>query len=130
MSEFALQAEQESNDGFFTSHLISLAVAFFFLVFGVEKLAGTQDWVMVFNRIGLGTWFRYFTGCVQISGALLLVLRRTALIGAFLLACTMIGAMVVQFVVAHKPADAAFPGMFLLAILLAAAVEIHERRAR
>ena len=54
MNDFALQVEEESGRGLFTSHLLTLAVAFFFAIFGIEKLAGTPDWVAVFERIGLG----------------------------------------------------------------------------
>jgi hypothetical protein len=118
---------EQAGRPFFTSRLLSLAVAFFFAVFGVEKLAGSPDWVMVFNRIGFGQWFRYVTGAVQLGGALLLVVYRTSVIGAALLAATMVGAVLVQVMIMHRPTDGLFPGMFLLAILAAGAIELAER---
>jgi len=37
------------------------AIALAFASFGVEKLFGS-NWVPLFAQIGLGQWFRYFTG--------------------------------------------------------------------
>lgn len=96
-------------------------------MFGVEKLAGSRDWVMVFEQIGFGQWFRYVTGIIQLSGALLLVIYRTSVIGAALLAATMVGAVLVQILIQHKPADGLFPGFFLVAILAAGGIELAER---
>ncbi len=130
MTEFALQAEQESERGLFTEHKVTLAVAFFFFVFGIEKLAGAGHWVDLFRRIGYGEWFRYFTGAVQVTGAALAVLRRTALIGVLLLGCTMLGAVVLNVTMLGGVADAAFPGIFLLGTIAAALSEIMARRQR
>jgi uncharacterized membrane protein YphA (DoxX/SURF4 family) len=67
-----------------------------FVVIGATKFDGDPhgQWVRVFARIGLGQWFRVFTGCVQIAGALLMLARRTLTLGAFLLGCTMVGAAI------------------------------------
>ena len=46
---------------------ISLALAFG--RFGYEKVWG-NDWVPMFQAIGLGDWFRYATGGLQMLGAL------------------------------------------------------------
>jgi putative oxidoreductase len=130
VSEFALQAEQESEHGLFTTHVVTLAVAFFFFVFGFEKLLGAGHWVDLFRRLGLGEWFRYFTGAVQVTGAGLAVLRRTALVGVFLMACTMVGAVIANMVKLGGFADATFPGLFLIGTVAAGAIEIVDSRRR
>ena len=48
-------------------------------------------------------------------------------IRAALLAATMVGAVLVQVLIIHRPTDGLFPGMFLLAILAAGAIELAER---
>src|SRR6185503_1466147 len=123
MKEVALSAEQDDEHGFFTTHMLTLAMAFFFAVLGSEKLLGDRHWVDVFQRIGFGQWFRYFTGAVQIGGAALATVRRTTLAGLFLLGSTMIGAMMATVMVLGSYSDAAFPGIFFLAIVGAAAIE-------
>jgi putative oxidoreductase len=56
-------------------------------------------WVQIFDRIGLGQWFRYFTGAMQIAGGLLLILPRTRVAGGAMIACTMLGAAVADLFV-------------------------------
>jgi hypothetical protein len=55
---------------------------------------------------------------VQITGALLLLTRWTLTIGAALLACTMIGAMIVEMVVMHAVGYAFLP-LVLLGVIIA-----------
>jgi putative oxidoreductase len=95
-------------------------VALFFLLFGIEKFSSEpgSHWVTLFQQIGAGDWFRYFTGFVEVAGGVLVLVPRTALAGFVLLACTMgAAALILMFVLGH-PADGAFPGI-LLAILIA-----------
>jgi hypothetical protein len=82
MTHFAFDVA--ADEPWFTGRIFTLAVAFFFLMFGIEKLFAIGDWVRVFERIGFGQWFRYFTGAMQITGAALLVTTRTYLLGAFI----------------------------------------------
>lgn len=66
---------------------ILAAVAFF--AAGSAKLAGARMMVEVFDKIGLGQWFRYFTAGVEILCAVALLVPSTAAFGAILLAITM-----------------------------------------
>jgi len=106
-----------------------VAVAVAFLGFGSQKFSGDAMWIRVFDQIGFGQWFRYFTGTMQIGGALLVLVPRTFLIGMATLACTMVGAMTFWIVVARLPFAAIIPG-FVLAGLLAVAAPSLLRRAR
>lgn len=92
-----------------------LAVVAAFLFIGASKFNNDphSEWVRLFERIGWGQWFRYFTGTVQVGGALLLLTRRTITVGAFLLGCTMIGAMIVDIFVVHAVGFALVPAILL-----------------
>ena len=61
-----------------------------FLVAGTAKLVGPQIQVIFFEKIGLGQWFRYFIGGSEVVGAILVLVPRTAVAGAVLLAMTMV----------------------------------------
>jgi putative oxidoreductase len=63
-----------------------------FVYIGWTKFDPHAMWVQVFARIGLGQWFRYFTGAVQITGGVLLAVPPTRIAGSALIACTMLGA--------------------------------------
>ena len=103
----------------YTAWLPRLAVVFGFLIIGATKFSGGRgEWYQIFERIGLGQWFRYFTGGIQVLGALLLLTRKTRTIGAAMLACTMIGAMFVDVFIVHAIGFALAP-LILLGIVVA-----------
>jgi putative oxidoreductase len=70
-----------------------------FVYIGWTKFDAQSMWVQIFDRIGLGQWFRYFTGAMQIAGGLLLILPRTRVAGGAMIACTMLGAAVADLFV-------------------------------
>ena len=80
--------------------------AIFFLV-GGAKLIGEHDMIVLFREIGLGQWFRYVTGTVEVSGALLLVLPFLRGISAIALGGVMIVASLVELLVLHRTPIAA-----------------------
>lgn len=69
-----------------------LAAAFFGA--GGSKLAGVAQMVTLFDQIGVGQWFRYVTGLVEILGAVALLIPRTTALGSALLGFTMACAVV------------------------------------
>jgi putative oxidoreductase len=88
--------------------ILQILCAAMFLFAGGSKLAGQQAMVDTFQTIGLGQWFRYLTGIIEIGSALLLLVPSLAFFGAVALACTMIGAVITHlFVVGGSPAPAA-----------------------
>jgi putative oxidoreductase len=94
-------------------------VALAFVIFGAEKLFG-EGWVSLFAGIGIGQWFRYFTGSAQVAGAALLLVPRTARLGAALLGSTMLGAMAAHlFVLDTGIGGAVIPGALLVLVALA-----------
>jgi putative oxidoreductase len=59
-----------------------------FLTIGIAKLTGTLGTVQTFEAFGFGQWFRYFTGLVDLAGALLVLVPRWTFFGALLITCT------------------------------------------
>ena len=76
-------------------------IALAFLAFGSFKLTGAPMMVHEFDVIGLGQWFRYFTGAVEIGGAALLLVPATWRLGALALLGVSVGALVTQAFVLH-----------------------------
>jgi len=76
-----------------------LMLAILFLLIGSSKFGAASSWIQMFSRIGWGQWLRYLAGGMQVGGALLLLLPRTAVAGAALIACTMAGAVYVDIAV-------------------------------
>ena len=84
-----------------------IAVAGLFLFSGGLKLAGVARVVAMFDAIGIGQWFRYFTGAVEVLAAVMLLTPGLALFGALLLIATMIGAVVTHlFIIGGSPIPA------------------------
>lgn len=101
-----------------------------FIGTGLEKFpSGPGYWVQVFDTIGLGQWFRYFTGVVETLGGVLFLIPRATTVGAFLLVSSMVGAMIVQAVVFKEPANMLFPGAYLAGVVLAYA-KLRANRTR
>lgn len=70
-----------------------------FVAAGLAKLSGAEMMVQTFEAVGVGQWFRYVTGAIEICGAALLWLRGREIFGAGLLGCTMAGAVLAHLFV-------------------------------
>ena len=85
-----------------TLQILSAAM---FLFSGSLKLAGVPMMVQMFGVIGLGQWFRYVTGGIEVVSAVLLLIPALAAYGAAALALTMVGAIITHvFIVGGSPA--------------------------
>jgi putative oxidoreductase len=84
-------------------YLPAVVLGVLFIFIGYGKFENRGVWVKIFEEIGLGQWFRIFTGVVQVAGGTLIVPRRTRTIGAVLLGSTMLGAAIVDVVVVGSP---------------------------
>lgn len=97
-------------------------VAVFFVMAGLEKFdPPPNEWIDIFTQIGLGQWFRYLTGWVEIIGAILYFPAWTCPIGAAFLACTMACAVIVHISVLHNFGAWIEPALLLFAIIAIAA---------
>src|SRR6266702_678071 len=72
---------------------LSGLVAFAFVFVGSGKLAGTAAMVELFDKVGLGQWFRYLTGLLEVGGSIGLLIPRYAFYAAVLLVIVMTGAI-------------------------------------
>lgn len=106
----------------------SIVLAVIFLSEGSAKFPESRMWVRIFDQIGFGQWFRYFTGVVEIGGAVLLLIPRTRMWGAMVLAFTMCGALLVHvFVMGISPPTIGV--VLLLVVLVAIGLDAKRRRA-
>jgi putative oxidoreductase len=84
---------------------LQIASAAMFLFAGGLKLAGVPLMVQEFGLIGLGQWFRYVTGTIEVVSAVLLLIPSVAVYGAAALAVTMVGAIITHlFIIGGSPA--------------------------
>jgi putative oxidoreductase len=84
---------------------LSVVTALAFIVAGGSKLAGVPAMIQIFDKVGVGQWFRYFTGLVELTAGICLLISRYAFYAALALAVVMIGAIIAQLtVLAGSPA--------------------------
>ena len=101
---------------------VQIALAGMFLLAGGSKLLGAAPMVTMFDAIGIGQWFRYVTGLIEVSSAIALLVPSFAVFGALALAATMIGAIATHLlVIGGSPAMPAI-------LLLGSAAVIWARR--
>ncbi len=85
---------------------LQILTAAAFLMAGLGALSGQPMMVETFDKIGIGQWFRYVTGSIEVASAILLLIPRLTPVGAALLVCTMIGAVLTHLVIGGSPVPA------------------------
>jgi len=96
-----------------TLWILQVGAAAMFLAAGVPKLLGAPAMVQMFNTIGIGQWFRYLTGSIEVLSGLSLLVPSLAFYGAAVLVATMVGAIATHlFIVGGSPV----PAIVLLAV--------------
>ena len=99
-------------------------LALAFVSAGGAKLYGVPMMVQEFEHIGLGQWFRYLTGALEVLGALLILTPSLTAFGALLLIGIMIGATITHLFVIG---GTAVPALVLLAL---SAVVAYAKRGQ
>jgi putative oxidoreductase len=98
--------------------ILSIVLAFAFLMAGSMKLIGSREMVQLFDQVGVGQWFRYLTGALEVVGGVGVLIPHYSRWAALLLAIVMIGAIITHLAVLHSsPASPCI----LLGLALAAA---------
>ena len=93
--------------------ILQIGAAGMFLTVGFLKLSGDPQMVALFQAIGLGQWFRYMTGSLEVLGAVLLLIPRLTGLGALLLVGVTLGALTTHlFVIGGNP----LPAIILLIV--------------
>ncbi len=80
---------------------VTLLVAILFAAAGGAKLIGSAGMVQEFAQIGIGQWFRYFTGILVVSVALGVLFPRLRFRAALQIAAVMAGATVARAFILH-----------------------------
>jgi uncharacterized membrane protein YphA (DoxX/SURF4 family) len=106
--------------------LLRAGVCLLFLFVGAGKFASHSPFVEIFEQIGFGDWFRYFTGILQMGGAALVLIPRTFAVGILMLACTMAGAMISWMTILGEPFNALIPGGLLFGLLFIGGEELID----
>ena len=100
-----------------TLWMVQVLAAAVLCLAGGTTLAGADMPIALFEQIGLGQWFRYCTGGLEVLGAILLLVPKTAAMGAVLLAAIMGGAMATHlFVIGGSPVPATVLLLMALAV--------------
>jgi putative oxidoreductase len=81
---------RRGRSGVIALWVVQIGLAGMFLLAGGSKLLGAPAMVALFNAIGIGQWFRYVTGLIEVGSALALLVPSIAVFGALALVPTMI----------------------------------------
>jgi len=117
----AHETQQRGRAAVIALWLTQVALALMFLMAGGSKLAGVPAMVSLFGALGLGQWFRYVTGVIEVGSAIALLVPSAAIYGAMLLIPTMLGAAAANLYLGQSSA------VPLVLLLLAAAVAWARR---
>ena len=93
--------------------ILQIGAAGMFLMAGFSKLSGDPQMIGLFDAIGLGQWFRYVTGSLEVLSAILLLIPRLSGLGALLLVGTMLGAVATHLFLVG---GSALPAIILLIV--------------
>jgi putative oxidoreductase len=77
--------------------LLVIVLALFFASAGLSKVMNPERHVDTFAQWGYPSWFVYFTGVVEVGGAVLLLVRSLRLYGVAILGVTMMVATLTHF---------------------------------
>lgn len=81
--------------------VLRVLLALLFLFTSFAKLSGQPMMVAEFGTIGLGQWFRYLTGALELVAAVAVLIPSISAFGALLMVCIGIGAFITQVGVLH-----------------------------
>lgn len=98
MTTTTLPASRLRNGGIWALRVI---IGLMFLAAAGMKLTSQPMMVAEFDAVGLGQWFRYFTGALELAGAIAVLVPRTSIYGAVVLLLVDIGAFIAQVTILH-----------------------------
>jgi putative oxidoreductase len=108
--------------------VLRLAVAALFLFAAYMKLSGQPMMIEEFAKVGLGDWFRIFTGLVEVVGAVMVLYPALTAWGALLLFAVDIGAFYAQlFLIRQDVLHCIVIGLVLLLLIY---LQRHQLFAR
>lgn len=108
--------------------VLQVVLAVEFGMAGLMKLAGTSQMVEMFDDIGVGQWFRFVVGALEVAGAVGVLIPRLAWLAALGLAGVMAGAVVTTVFVLD--ANPVVPAVLLVVCALFARARYLRRPHR
>jgi putative oxidoreductase len=103
---------------------LQILLALQFAMAGLAKVFGDQAMVEMFDTIGIGQWFRYLVGALELAGAVGVLIPRLSGLAALGLVCLMVGATLTNlFVLGASP-------LLPVVLLVVSALVAWGRRAR
>ncbi len=105
--------------------IVKVVLTLAFVAAGISKLVGVEMMVQTYDAIGVGQWFRYVTGIIEVGAAALMWVKGKEFYGAALLVCTMIGAVLAHLLILGP---SAIPAL-VLGVLSAFVAYMHRPNA-
>ena len=103
---------------------LQILLALQFAMAGLAKVFGDQAMVEMFDTIGIGQWFLYLVGALELAGAVGVLIPRLSGLAALGLVCLMVGATLTNlFVLGASP-------LLPVVLLVVSALVAWGRRAR
>jgi putative oxidoreductase len=93
---------ETSRDG--ALWVVQVLGAVLFFIAGLAKISGDAQVIQTFAAVGIGQWFGYVMGFIEIASAILLLIPALSGIIALLLVPTMIGVTLAHLFVGGNPA--------------------------
>ena len=81
--------------------ILRILMAALFLFASYMKLSGNPAMVAEFDAVGLGQWFRYFTGALELAGGIGILVPSVSVFAALVLLAVDVGAFITQIAVLH-----------------------------
>ncbi len=104
--------------------ILRILMAALFLFASFMKLSGKPMMIEEFGTIGLGQWFRYFTGALELAGAIAILVPSVSVFGAIVLLAVDAGAFVTQIAILHGD----WIHTIVIGALLGAAIYLQRHR--
>jgi putative oxidoreductase len=99
--------------------VLRVAACGVFVGVGATKFSSDSLWVKLFAQIGLGDWFRYLTGTLQMIAGGLFLIPRLRYAAAVLAGGTMVGAVLAHlFVLGTGVGGAVIPFALLVFVIV------------
>lgn len=95
-----------------------------FVAAGAAKLAGAEMMVGTFEAIGVGQWFRYVTGIIEVAAPVFLWMSGKQVLGAAILGATMVGAVLAHLFILGPSAVPAV----ILGLICATVIYLHREQ--
>lgn len=118
MPELGAAAKRTGGGWNLVDWALRVFVALVFLYEGIDKFGSRRLWMTVFAEIGIGQWFRYATGIIEVTGGALLLFPKATPVAVTMLACTMVGAFLAHVLIIGVGAQTVLVSI-LFALILA-----------